>query len=115
MVAFLVHRAVDGGDGLFDAALERHRVGAGGHGLDALAEDGLGQNGRGGGAVAGDVAGLAGDFLHHLRAHVLQRVLQLDFLGDGDAVLGDERRTELLFDDDVAALGTEGHLDCVGQ
>ncbi len=29
--------------------------------------------------------------LHHLRAHVLERILELDLLGDGDAVLGDGR------------------------
>jgi hypothetical protein len=40
---------------------------------------------------------------------------ELDLLGDGDAVLGDGRRTELLLDDDVAALGAERHLDRVGQ
>jgi len=38
-------------DGRLDAALETHRVGAGGHVLQTLAEDGLGQDGRGGGAV----------------------------------------------------------------
>ena len=112
-VAVLVHRAVDGEDGLFNAALERHRIRAGSHGLHALAVDRLGQNGRRRGAVTGDVAGLAGDFLHHLRAHVLQRVLQLDFLGHGHAVLGDERRAKLLLDNYVAALGAERHLDCV--
>ena len=53
--------------------------------------------------------------LHHLRAHVLQRVLQLNFLGDGDAVLGDERRTKFLLDDDVAALGAKGDFHCVGE
>ena len=62
---------VDGGlDGLVDAALEEDRVGAGGDVLQALAEDGLGQDGGGGGAVAGGVAGLAGDFADHLGAHV---------------------------------------------
>jgi len=40
--------------------------------LHAFAEDGLGQNGGGGGAVTRDVAGLAGDFANHLRAHVLE-------------------------------------------
>ena len=77
--------------------------------------DGLGQNGRGGGAVAGHVGGLGGDFAHHLRAHVLERILQLDFLGHGHAVLGDGGRAELLLDDDVAALGAERHLHRVGQ
>ena len=94
----------DGLDGLVDAALELHRVVAGGDELGALAVDRLREHGRGGGAVAGDVGGLGGDLLHHLRAHVLELVLELDLLGDGDAVLGDRRRAEALLDDDVAAL-----------
>jgi hypothetical protein len=48
-------------------------------------------------------------------AHVLELVLELDLLGDGDAVLGDARRAEALFDDDVAALGPERHLDRIGE
>ena len=39
--------------------------------------------------VAGGVVGLGGDFAQHLRAHVLEFVFEFDFLGDGDAVLGD--------------------------
>ena len=58
---------------------------------------------------------LRGDLAHHLRAHVLEAVLELDLLGDGDAVLGDRRGAEALLDDDVAALGAEGDLDRVGQ
>src|SRR6266403_610264 len=46
-------------------------------------------------------------FPHHLRAHVLERVLQFDFFGYGDAVLGDGRRTELLLNHNVAAPGAE--------
>src|SRR6267143_1224825 len=46
----------------------------------------------------------------HLSAHVLELVLKLDFLGDGDAVLGDARRAERLVEHDVAALGAERHL-----
>src|SRR5438445_526879 len=52
--AFLL--AGDALDGLVDAAGPRHGVGAGGDVLDALPVDGLGQDGGGGGAVAGDVA-----------------------------------------------------------
>ena len=76
--------------GLVDAALDLHRVVPGGHELGALAVDGLGQHGGGGGAVTGDVGGLGGDFLDELGAHVLELVFEFDFLGDGDAVLGDE-------------------------
>ena len=42
-------------------------------------------------------------------------VLELDLLGDRDAVLGDRRRAEALLDDDVAALGAERDLDRVGE
>ena len=105
----------DGLDGLFDAALELHRVGAGGDHLEAFAVDRLRQHRRGRRAVAGRVGGLARDFAHHLGAHVLERVLEVDFLGDGHAVLGDGGGAELLVDDDVAALGAERDLDRVGQ
>src|SRR5215471_3001948 len=102
-------------DGGVDAALQLHRVGAGGDVLDPLAVDRLREHGRGRRAVAGHVGGLRGDLADHLRAHVLQRILELDLLGDGHAVLGDRRGTELLLDDDVAALRAEGDLDGVGQ
>jgi len=41
--------------------------------------------------------------------HVLEFVLELDLLGHRHAVLGDPRRAEALVDDDVAALGPERH------
>src|SRR5213593_4099144 len=48
-------------------------------GLDAFTINHLRENGGGGGAVAGDIGGLAGDFADHLRAHVLERVFEFDF------------------------------------
>ena len=81
----------------------------------AFARDRLRQNGRGGGAVAGLVVGLRGDFAHHLGAHIFELVGELDFLGDGDAVLGDARRAKALFDHDIAALGAERDLHRVGE
>src|SRR5690606_22120431 len=81
-----------GGDvgGLEDAALNRHRIGsAAGDILEPSNINRLGQDGRGGGAVAGDIAGLAGDGVHELGAHVFEGLGKLDLLGDGDAVLGD--------------------------
>ncbi len=101
--------------GLVDAALEVDRVGAGGDVLQALAVDALGEHGRRGGAVTGAVGGLGSDFLDHLRAHVLVGIGKLDFLGDGDAVLGDGRRPEFLVDDDVPALGPERDFDGAGE
>ena len=102
-------------DGLIDAALDGHRVRARGNRLHALAEDRLRQNRGGGGAVAGDVGGLRRHFAHHLGAHVLERILQLDLFGHRHAVFGDGRSAEFLLENDVAALGAEGHLHRVGE
>ena len=82
-------------DGLVDAALDLHRVVPGGDELRALAVDRLREDRRRRRAVAGDVGRLRGDLLDHLRAHVLEAVLELDLLGDRDAVLGDRRGAEL--------------------
>ena len=103
------------GDGEIDAALQVLRVHSGRDRLHALADDRLGENGGGGGAVAGEVVRLRSDFAQHLRAHILELVLQLDLLGDGDAVLGDPGSAEALVEDDVAALGAEGDLHRVGE
>ena len=100
----------DGVDRLVDAALQVHRVHAGGNRLGTFADDRLRKHGCRRRAVAGEVVRLRGDFAHHLRAHVLELVLELDLLGDGDAVLGDARRAERLVDDDVAALRAERDL-----
>src|SRR6266481_6161950 len=102
-----------GFDSQIDTALEIHRVHAGSNRLGAFADDGRGQHGRGGGSVAGSIGRLGGHFAHHLGAHVLELVVKLDFLGDGDAVLGDAGCAERLVEYDVAALGAERHLDRV--
>src|SRR5579863_692581 len=102
-------------DSAFDTAFERHGIGARSHAFHAFAKDALRQNGCGGGAVAGDIGGLRGHFAHHLRAHVLEGVLQLDFLGYRDAVFGDGWSTEFLLKHDVPALGAERHFHRVGQ
>ncbi len=97
------------------ALLHHDGVRAGGEVLQALADHGLREQGGGGGAVARDVVGLGGDLTHELSAHVLERIGQLDLLGDGHAVVGDERSAELLVEHDVAALGAEGDLHGIGQ
>jgi hypothetical protein len=101
--------------GPIDAALEVHRVHARGDRLGAFAHDRLSEHGRRGGAVAGGVRSPGRDLAHHLGAHVLELVGELDLLGDGDAVLGDARRAVRLVEHHVAALGTERDLHGVGQ
>src|SRR6266852_5070058 len=102
-------------DRLVDPAFQVHRVHPRSDVFHPFLDDRLRQHCGGGGAVAGDIRSLGGDFLHHLRAHVLELVLQLDFLGDRHAVLGHGRRAEGALQDHVTALGTEGHLDRVGE
>ena len=102
-------------DGRLDAALEAHRVGAGGDVLQALADDRLGEHGRGRRAVAGDVVGRRGDLADELRALVLEDVLDLDLARDRDAVVRDGGRAELLVEHDVAPLGAKGDLDRVSE
>ena len=75
-----------------DAALQVHRVHAGGDELETFLHDRGGKHRRGGRAVAGEIVGLRGDLAHHLGAHVLELVLKLDLLGDGDPVFGDAWR-----------------------
>src|SRR5690606_17588405 len=58
---------------------------------------------------------LGSDFLDHLRAHVLELVLELDLFGDRDTVLGDGGGAERALEHHVAALGAQGHFHCVGQ
>src|SRR6187549_2672069 len=83
--------------------------------LQAFEDDGLSENGGSGRAIAGFIRGVGSDFLHQLRAHVLELVLELDLLGNGHAVLGDRRRAEALLEHGIAALGTQRRLDGIGQ
>jgi hypothetical protein len=99
----------NGLDGKIDAALEVHRVHAGGDSLGTFPDDRVSEHGRRSRAVPGLVGGLRGDFPHHLRAHVLELVLELDLLGDGHAVLGHAWCAERLVEQDVAALRAKRH------
>ena len=105
----------DGLDGLLDALLERDGVGAGGDVAQAFAHERLSQHGGRRGAVTRDVVGLLGDLLDELRADLLERVVELDLLGDRDAVVRDRGGAPLLLEHDVATAGAQGHLDGVGQ
>ena len=102
-------------DSHVDAALQIHRVHAGGNRTGAFLGNRLGQNGGGGGAVAGYVVGLGGNFANHLRAHVLELVLELDVLGDGNAVLGDARCAKRLLKNHVTAFRAECDFHGIGQ
>ena len=97
------------------ASLQRLRARAGCDVAHALVHERLSENGGGRGAVTREIVGLGRDFLHELRAHVLERVVELDLACDRDAVVRDGRRAELLLEHDVAPTWAEGHLDGVGH
>ena len=102
-------------NGLLDAALQRHRIGPGRNRFHALAENRLCQNRRRGRAVTGDIGGLGSHFAHHLRAHVLERILQLDLFCNGHAVFGDIRAAKLLLQNHVPASGAQRNFHRVRQ
>src|SRR6266540_2947305 len=112
----LVLDGLDGDlDGLLDAALEAHRVGAGGRVAQALTDQRLREHGGGGGAVTGDVIRLLRYFLDQLGADLLVGLLELDLLGDRDAIVGDGGSAPLLLEHDVATLWAQRHPHCVGE
>ena len=102
-------------DGPLDPALERHRVRSSGHILQALADDRLGEDSRGSGAVTGDVVRRRCDLPHKLNALVFENVLDLDLTSNRDAVVRDRGSAVLLVEDDVAPLQAKGDLDRVGK
>ena len=83
--------------------------------LDAALDQRVGEHDGRGGAVAGDLVGLHRHFADHLRAHVLETVVQLDLGGDADAVAGHHRRADRPVDHGVHAFGAERRLDGGGQ
>ena len=92
-------QVIDGGLGRpLEATFQVDGAGAGHHVAHAVGEDGVRQDDRRAGAVAHGLAGLLGGLPQHLRTQVLFRVRQVEFLGDGDAVVAHERRAPLLLD-----------------
>jgi hypothetical protein len=79
------------------------------------ADDRLSENGRRGGAVTSNVAGLGRDLAHHLCAHVFELVAQLDLLRNGHAILRDAGCAEALVEHHIASLGAKRDLHCVGE
>ena len=114
-LGLLLHLGDGGVYSLVDAATDGQRVGASGDVAQTVVDDGLSEQGCGGGAVAHGVVGLGGDLLHQLSAHVLDVVLELDLLSDGNAVVGDGRGAERALQRNVTALGAHGDGNGVGQ
>src|SRR5260370_250213 len=96
--------------GRLDAPLERHRVGARRHVAQALTDQRLREHSRRRRAVTGHVVGLLRYFLDELGADLLPRVLELDLLGDGHALVGARACSPLLLKHHIPPLAAAGYL-----
>ena len=105
----------DGLGGLLDATTNGQRVCASGDVAQTLGHNNVGEQGSGGGTVARTIVGLGGGFLHELGAHVLHGILELDFLSDRHAIIGDGGGAIGALKGDVAALGAKGNFNGIGQ
>ena len=111
----LVQLRNDGLDSCVNAALEGDGVRTGCNVTQAFANQSLSEDGCGGGAVTCDVISLLRNFLHQLGADALEGIFEVDFLSNGNAILGDDGGAPLLVENDVAALGAQGDLNGVGE
>src|SRR5262249_33260389 len=105
----------DSTNGKVNAALQVHGVTASGNCLGALAYDGMSEKSSRSDAIARLVRRFGGDLAHHLRAHVLELVLELDLLRHRHTILSDAWSTERLVEHNIASFGAECHFDRVGQ
>ena len=77
------------------------RAGPRGHVPDPIGKDRVRQDRGGGRAVPNRVPGALRRLADHLRAEVLDGILEAQLPGDGDPVVADNGNAELLFDQDT--------------
>jgi hypothetical protein len=94
-----------------DAALQIHRIEAGGNCLGAFPDDRSSEDGRRGRAVAGGVVLLRGSFADKLNAEIFELIGEFDLFCNRYAVLGDSRRA-IGFLHDCTASVTHWSLTC---
>src|SRR5208282_5938303 len=102
-------------DSTVDAALQIDCARTSSNVANALGKDRIGENRGGAGAITDGIASALSGLPDHLSAEIFAGILELDLLGDRDAVVTDHRQAEALLDQDALALGTERDPDGVGQ
>ena len=117
-----LHRAGHGAQGVrggrrgpVQAALQIDGAGPGDDVAHAVGEDRVRQDSRRAGSVADGFACLFSRLPQHPGAEIFFRVLQLQFLGDGHAVVADERGAPFLFDQHRFGTGAQRDADGVGK
>ena len=91
--------------GRVDPGLEQDGVASVCHISQTLTIDRLGEDRGRRRAVARHIVGFRGDLVDELRSHVLERIGELDLLGDRDAVAGHRGAAEGALEDHVAPAG----------
>jgi hypothetical protein len=75
----------------------------------------VGQDGRAGSPIADKVTGTLRGLTQHLGAQVLLGILERKFLGNGDPIVANQRRTPFLLNQHGLRLGAECHADGIGK
>ena len=101
--------------GLLHALTEYHGICACFQVLHTFIDHCLSKDSSCGGTVTGHVIGLCGNFLYKLCAHVLELVLKLDLLCNGNTVVGDKGCAIGLVKDHVPSLGSQSNSDGIRQ
>ena len=91
VLSALLHLVNNGINGLIDTTTDGNRVSACRNVTKTLVDNNLCKQSCGGCTVADGIVGLCCNFLHQLSAHVLHGIRKLNFLGDGNTIVGNSR------------------------
>ncbi len=83
--------------------------------LHAFVDHGLCQYGSSCGSVAGNIIGLGSSLADDLCTHVLELILELDLLCNGNTIIGNGRCAVALIQNNIASLRSQCDLYCVRQ
>lgn len=95
---------IDSLNGSHEASANFNRVGAVSHPVESSLGNRPSKDSSRGRSISGLFVGIVGHVLNQPGAHVLELVLQVNGLGDGDTILGDLGTAPARLNDHVAAL-----------
>jgi hypothetical protein len=98
-----------------EPALQIDRTGASHDLADAVGKDRVCENGRGTGAITDQIARLLGGLPQHLRTEVFLRVLDVEFLGNCDAVIANDRCSARFLNEDGFGFWPQRDPDRISQ
>jgi len=115
LALILTQEADNGVNGGLGTSSEIHRVAASSNVLNGLSENSTAKDSSRSGTITSRFVGLGSNLLQETGTQVLELVLQVDGLGNGNTILGDLGSTKGLLNKNIATLGAEGNRDSLGQ